>query len=331
MSRSAGLEPAAAATGDEPDGKAGIEPECSSEHVAHRGAAGPGGGTRQGARGARTALARQTPAIMLERAGECDERIGRVRKAVGRHRLSAAYQPCQLGTVRPQAGRDAHDLAQRNLALERALEIAAPLRGLARVHALEQQRLAEIPPFGDTQQPRPEVVVLAFGELRVVAKAAAIERPAVDDHRRVEERAREQQLPADVRVPGRHVMEPRGAAARVQLERARAQKREIGRRPQNGELPLEPRRHGDVIGVEPRDVASHSGIETAVQRPRQPELRVVAKHDQPRVVDLREQLGRAVGGGVVDDDDLDGLERLAKQAANSRTERPGTVMGREHA
>ena len=71
----------------------------------------------------------------------------------------------------------------------------------------------------------------------------------------MKERAREEELPADRVVSGRHVVEPFQAARGVQFERPGTEDGETGRRAQHPELPLQSRGHCDVVGIEPRDVA----------------------------------------------------------------------------
>ncbi len=72
-------------------------------------------------------------------------------------------------------------------------------------------------------------------------------------------------------------------------------------------------------------------VEPAVQRAGEPELLVVADDAEPRVRDVREYLGRAIGRRVVDDDELEIARRLAEALA---TAAPGVALavvnGEEH-
>src|SRR3972149_3003042 len=64
---------------------------------------------------------------------------------------------------------DPHALAQRNPKLELTLDVPPSLRRLARVRAVEEQRLCEVVAVCDLEQTRPQVEVLAIATLGVAA------------------------------------------------------------------------------------------------------------------------------------------------------------------
>ena len=64
------------------------------------------------------------------------------------------------------------------------------------MHSPEHERLGEVVTVRLREQARPELVVLAFEERRVIAKAVCVEHLALEQHRRMEERRAEQRVPA---------------------------------------------------------------------------------------------------------------------------------------
>jgi hypothetical protein len=69
-----------------------------------------------------------------------------------------------------------------------ALELAAALRRLLGVDAVQHEWVGEVVAVGVLEQPRPQVEVLALLEARVVAEAVPVEGLALDQHRRMKER-----------------------------------------------------------------------------------------------------------------------------------------------
>src|SRR5206468_10488857 len=90
---------------------------------------------------------------------------------------------------------------------ERGLQVAPPLRRLPRVPPVEDERLRQVRALRDGEHARPELVVLALEVGRVVAEALLVEQVAVEQHRRMEERRREQQVPAHGGIARRHDVE----------------------------------------------------------------------------------------------------------------------------
>ncbi len=222
----------------------------------------------------------------------------------GWHRLAATEEPRELGVGGCEVGGDAADLAQRHLTLKRALEVAAALRRLPWMAPVEHERLRDVVPFRDLEDARPELVVLALEVRRVVAEAVPVEQLAVEHHRRVEERRREERVPANSAVAERHQVRASRPVGVVELEHGCSEDAQARARRHRAELLVEPRRERDVVRVEPRDVAAGGMLETEVERRREPEPLVVREKHDAVVRELVEQRGRLVGRPVVDDDEL---------------------------
>ena len=95
------------------------------------------------------------------------------------------------------------------------------------------------------------------------------------------------------------------------------------------ELLLEPVRQRDVVGVEPRDVRAAGEIQRAVERAGEPQRVVVANDHEPRIVEGLENRGRPVARAVVDDDQLEILDRLAQDARDGVAQVALAVLHRE--
>ncbi len=67
---------------------------------------------------------------------------------------------------------------------------------------VQDERLLDAVAVGDVEQPRPEVVVLALAERRVVAQPVVLEELALEDDRVVEDRRAEERAPAHRSAPG---------------------------------------------------------------------------------------------------------------------------------
>ena len=126
-------------------------------------------------------------------------------------------------------------------------------------------------------------------------------------------------------------MEAAGAADGVELEdRAADDPEPVGARAVL-ELPLEPEREGDVVRVEPRHPVALRAVEREVERAREALPLLVAEHDEARVVERREHVGGGVGRGVVDDHQLEVLQRLEEHARDRLAEERGAVAhGQQH-
>ena len=90
------------------------------------------------------------------------------------------------------------------------------------VHAVEDERVGQVVAVRDVEQTRPQVVVLALLEARVVAERVPVEQLAVDEHRRVEERRAEERRPADRAAPAGIACSAPDAPDVVELEDRRA-------------------------------------------------------------------------------------------------------------
>ena len=179
--------------------------------------------------------------------------------------------------------------------------------------AVEHERLGDVGAVGMREQARPEVVVLALLEAGVVAELLRVEQVAIEDDARMEERRAEEQVPAHLRVRLGHQVDSSRAAVLVDLEHARADDADRSLA-QSRELALETVWQGDVVRVEPGEIAAASVLDRPVQRGGQAEPLRVRQDDETRVVDRREHLGRGVGRGVVDDDELELRDGLVEDA-----------------
>ena len=265
----------------------------------------------------------------LERIDEREEGVGRLLEPIGLDRLARADAPGELDLSRCELRSDASDLTPGDAELELALNVAAALRGLLRMGAVEEKRLGEVVTVRHREEPRPEVVVLALEVLRVVAERVLLEHRAVEEHRRVEERRAEERRPADLRAPARHEVERPGAIGLRQLEHGASDHGDARVSAQVCELPLEPVRQRDVVGIEPRDVGAPGAIQRTIQRPGETLRVLVANDDEPRIVEGRENLGRPVARTVVDDEQLEILDRLAQHARDGVAQEALAVLHRE--
>ena len=231
-------------------------------------------------------------------------------------RKARAGEPGELCSASSRSGNESRDLPERDPALALALE-RRPSRGRLRlVLAVEDERLVDVVPVGDVEQSRPEVVVLALRERRVVAEAVLVQHRPVDDDRRVEERRREQGRP------------PHGArAAGHAVDRAEAPVARRGRSSPSRRRRSAPARRRPSVVSSQRGRATSSasmraryvpdgGVEPDVERAGEAERSVVADDPDTGVVDRADELARRVGRAVVDDDELE--VALASGRARSR-------------
>jgi hypothetical protein len=192
------------------------------------------------------------------------------------------------------------------------------------VDALEHERLAQVVSVGGGEQARPQVVVLALEELRVVTQVA--QRFPVDEHRRVEERGAEERVPPERPRAGGHDVRPAAAPALVEIGHRGPDDRGAPLGLEALHLPLQALGDGDVVGVQPRDVAAARPLEATVQRACKPELPFVAEHLQPAVLDSVEHGLRPVRRRIVDDQQLEVCERLREDAAERVREEARVVV-----
>ncbi len=199
------------------------------------------------------------------------------------------------------------------------------------MHPVQDERVEQVRAAGVVEEPRPQVVVLALLEARVVAERVPVEQLAVDQHRRVVEGRAEEGAPTHLAGLHGHRVRPAHPARFVELQDGGADDADRRRRAQAGELALEPPRKRHVVRVEPRDVAPACLVETAVQRAREPGRRVVSEHAEPRVHEPGEDLRRRVGRRVVDDEHLEIGEGLAESALDGRAHVASRRRGRRGA
>ncbi len=199
------------------------------------------------------------------------------------------------------------------------------------MHPVQDERVEQVRAAGVLEQPRPQVVVLALLEARVVAERVPVEQLAVDEHRRVVEGRAEEGAPAHLAGLDGHRLRPPHPALLVELEHGRADDADRRRRAQAGELALEPPRKRHVVRVEPRNVAPACLVEAPVQRAREPGGSVVSEHAEPRVRERGEDFRCPVGRGVVDDEHLEVGKRLTESALDGRAHvRLPVADGEEH-
>ena len=267
----------------------------------------------------------------LERAHELEEGGRRRLRLTWRDRLGNADTPRQLLLAGRQPRRHTSDRPERDAKLELALKRTAALRCLVGVDAIEDERIEQVVAVGDVQEPRPQLVVLALGELLVVSERVPVEHSTLDEHGRVQERRAEERSPADVGGPAGHRVHGSDSPIGVELQRRRADDRYPRCRLHPRELELQPARHCDIVGVDPSDVRTTRRVESAIERGGEAELLVVSEHAQARVVDRLENLGRPVGRRVVHDDELELRDGLPENACDRGSEkRLAVVDGEEH-
>ena len=194
---------AVATTRQRPSGQARIQPQRSSGQTRTRSRSR----MRRHARDVTGSLcAGACPVSSLEGGKQCEIRVGSCFGLAGIDRVGAADTPRQLDLAGRELGRERRDSPPRDPQLTLALELATPLRRLSGVHAVEDERVGQVVTVRHVEQARPQLVVLALLEARVVAEPVPLEEIPIDEHRRVEERRAEQRRPANGAGPGRHLM-----------------------------------------------------------------------------------------------------------------------------
>ena len=128
------------------------------------------------------------PRPLLECIDEPEVGVDRGLDVVRRDPLADADPPCELHLRGGQRRCDSADHPSRNPELAFALELSTPLRRLLGMDAIEDERIGQVVAFGHVEQARPELVVLALLEARVVPERMAFEDLALDENGRVEER-----------------------------------------------------------------------------------------------------------------------------------------------
>ena len=248
----------------------------------------------QSARNAAVRTARSRPCSPLERA----------RAAAG---TPGARRPCTLagadtpGALAVDLRSDARGSRGARPRAGTTLQLAAPLRRLRRrARACSTSGSGRLSPSANCEEPRPEVVVLAL-EKRACRSAgrASSSTLAVDEHRRVEEGRAEERVPAHRRAPGR--------ASRASRPRRPCSSRSTTPRPDDAERGSPAHaaraaaarrvRHGDVVRVEARDVASLR--DARARGSATPRARAARRCARPSRAD-REQPPRTSGVASVD-------------------------------
>ena len=163
---------------------------------------------------------------------------------------------------------DPRDLASRDVELMSALERSPGLRGLAGVHAIEDEGLGEIGAIACREDTRPQVVVLALEERRVVAKPVPVQVLAIHQHRGVEERRAEEEMPANRSGRGRHRMDLPGSAVVADSAHGGSENDGPRSRADTRQLALEPPWKRDVVGIQARDVPPSCLLQPSIQRAR---------------------------------------------------------------
>ena len=188
---------------------------------------------------------------------------------------------------------------------------------------LEHERICEVRTVRDSKHARPQLVVLTLQVRGVVPQTVCFERLASDEHRRVEEGRAEEREPANGPRADRIAVQCSGASSLVEIEDRRTENSQIAHAP-HLTLQALPQRH--VVRVESGEKPSLRTVEGAVERSGKAELVVVSHHDQPRIGDPGEELGRVVGRRVVHDDQLEIGERLAQHALHGERQVASIVV-----
>jgi len=121
-------------------------------------------------------------------------------------------------------------------------------------------------------------------------------------------------------------MLPAGDALLVEVPDGTPKHGDAGVRLEPGNLQPQSVRERDVVGVQARDVATLRRLEAAIERRRQTGPLVVAHQLEPRVGDTRQDLGRCIGRGVVDDDELEVRQGLTEHAVDRFPDKAGVVV-----
>ena len=194
--------------------------------VSPRGRERPGSGA--------AGLAAPVPA--LERVDELAERGGRGGSRARRQLAAGADEPRELGALLSHPGDELGDLPERDPPLAGALDVRPARRRLRGVPPVEDERIAEVVAVRDREEARPEVVVLALGERRVVPEPVRVEhldgRPSPSGGRTATRRA-----PPTARRAPRTASDGRDPPDR----RPRSRSRRSRRRPLPGQSPCVPR------------------------------------------------------------------------------------------
>jgi hypothetical protein len=231
--------------------------------------------------------------------------------------------------IRVDLRRDPTDLAQRDPSLKGLLNLGPGNRRLAAMYPLEDERLRQVVSVGVREQPRPEVVVLALEERRVVSETVSIEQFAVDEHCWMEERRAEERMPTEWNRTVGHDMSLPSAPVLVEIGHGCAEDRDARSALDPVYLPLEALRESDVVGIESRDVAAGRPLEPSVQRCREAQPFVVTEQDETVVVDGSEDVRGLVGRRVVDDDKLEIPECLPEHARDGFADEAHVVANGE--
>ena len=125
---------------------------------------------------------------LLERVDEPEIGVDGGVDIVRRDPLADADPPCELHLRGGQPGCDSTDHPSRDPELTLALELSTPLRCLLWMNAIEDERIGKVVALGHVEQARPQVVILALLEARVVPERMALEDLAFDENGRMEER-----------------------------------------------------------------------------------------------------------------------------------------------
>ena len=107
---------------------------------------------------------------------------------------------------------------------------------------VEDERRGDVVAVRDVEQPRPEVVVLALREGRVVPELVPLEDGPVDDHGRMEERRREERRPTNRPGADGHAVHPPERSVGVEVDRPGPDDRRRGQGAYPPDDPLEPAR-----------------------------------------------------------------------------------------
>ena len=210
--------------------------------------------------------------------------------------------------------RERLDLTERHATLALALKLR-PSRGRLRlVLPIQNERIGDVVSVGDGEQPRPQVVVLAFAERRVVAQPVGVEHGTIDDDRGMEERRREERRPSHGRRSGRHAMDRPEAFVGVEVDHRRPHDRRRRLRSDPLDDPAEPVGPCHVVGVHPCEQRAARLVEADVERARESQRLLVSHDTEAAIVDRVEHCASAVARAVVDDQELEVGVRLAEHA-----------------
>ena len=174
----------------------------------------------------------------------------------------------------------------------------------ARIETYIDQPLGQITEAMPRRDPTKEIRVRPDAEGLVVAAEALQDGPA--EHRaRMDQRRPEQLAPADGHGADRPLYAATQRAPRIDEPRLRPGGGDGGMGVEKGDLSGQPRRNPDVVAAAQCDVFASDLRQTAIERARHSDVRLEIDEANARIAVAGDDLARAIGRPVVDDQQLE--------------------------